>query len=390
MMHDRTIFRRAAAAVLLAAPLAGCGVTELDHDPVVLASVYNTSGFQAVLDGPTSEGSRLAVTEINAAGGVLREELELVEVNVSSDAAALANATDQRLAADPRILALFGLSDTDMVLAVAPVADDHDLLFLTSGATSPKLPQQAPGDLYLAAFGDNVQAAAGAEWAYEDLDARDALILYDADETYTDLLKGYFSTRFSALGGTITDAVAIDPRTEPITLPAIGDVDLVYLAVQTAEDAVRVIPLLREAGYTGPVLGGDGYDAQSVWAGAPDIADVYFTTHVYLGDDSTNPRVKTFLTTWEAAHPGVAPSAFAALGYDAVRLLVAAIERSKAATVAGVKSGLAGLQNFDGVTGSISFAGTSRIPTKSVTILRVADGAQVFVTETTPQQVPNP
>lgn len=389
-MRIRMIVRRATIAALVVPALAACGVTELADRPVFLASVYNTSGFQAVLDVPSSEGSALAVTSINASGGVLGEELQVLQVTGSSDPDALAEATDDLLDDNTRVLALFGLSDTDMVLAVAPVADDHDLLFLTSGATSPKLPAQAGGDLYLAAFGDNVQAAAGAEWAFEDLGARDALILYDPDETYTDLLQGYFSARFTALGGTVTDAVAIDPRTEPITLPTIGDVDLVYLAVQTAEDAARVIPLLRAAGYTGPVLGGDGYDAESTWAGASDIADVYFTTHVYLGDDSPNPRVIAFLSAWNAAHPGVAPSAFAALGYDAVHLLAAAIERSKAATVAGVKAGLAGLDGFDGVTGTISFVGTSRVPTKSVTILRVADGAQLFVAEITPQQVPDP
>ncbi|MEZ4678407.1 MAG: hypothetical protein R2932_29740 [Caldilineaceae bacterium] len=47
----------------------------------------------------------------------------------------------------------------------APAAAAAQRLFLTSGATSPQLPAQVPDYLYLACFGDNVQAAAAAEWA---------------------------------------------------------------------------------------------------------------------------------------------------------------------------------------------------------------------------------
>ena len=69
------------------------------------------------------------------------------------------------------VSALFGLSDTDAVLAAAPPAAAAETLFLTSGATSPQLAEQIPTYLYLACFGDNDQAAAGAEYARQTLKA---------------------------------------------------------------------------------------------------------------------------------------------------------------------------------------------------------------------------
>ena len=57
---------------------------------------------------------------------------------------------------------------------------------------------------------------------------------------------------------------------------------------------------------------------------------------------------------------------------------------------AAVATGLTGLQGFSGVTGTISFQGNDRIPTKSVTILRIANEAQHFVAEIIPASVPNP
>ena len=383
----------ACVAALLPGVIA-CGDDESAGDfasgDIVFATVYNLSGSQAVLDVPSANGSSLAVDEINAAGGVLDRDISLVAVEGESDAAALAGKTEEVLEDNPDIVALVGLSDTDMVLEAAPVAAEAERVFLTSGATSPALPEQVPEYLFLACFGDNVQAAAGAEWAYNELGARSVLVLYDPNESYPQLLQRYFRERFEALGGTVTSADAIQPRADNVGLPDAGDVDMVFLSVETAEDAARVIPMLREGGYTGPILGGDGYDAASVWADHAAIEGVYFTTHVYLGADNPNPKVGEFIEAYEAAHEGEPPTGFAALGYDAIGLLAAAIEAAGEATPAAVLDALAGIDGYEGVTGTISFPGDSRIPTKSVALLEVAAGQQQFVAEVVPESVPQP
>ncbi len=60
-----------------------------------------------------------------------------------------------------------------------------------------------PRYLFLACFGDNVQAAAGAEWAVKTLKARTAVVLYKETSSYARLLHGYFETRFKQLGGKV-------------------------------------------------------------------------------------------------------------------------------------------------------------------------------------------
>jgi len=381
--------RVAGALALLGTLMQACTEDEGPGNPILLASVYNLSGFQAVLDEPSSNGSMLAASQLNASGGILGRDVTLVAVIGNSTTSMLSAETERVLNQNPNLVALFGLSDTDMVLAAAPLAAQRQRIFLSSGATSPQLPGQVGEYLYLACFGDNVQAAAGAEWAYNELGARTVAVLFDPAQSYTELLQGYFVERFGELGGTITATESFDPRADPVVVPAVGAVDLVFLSVETAEDAARVIPLLRDAGYAGPILGGDGYDAEATWAGLPAIADVYFTTHVYLGADSPNAKVTAFVAAYAEAYPGQAPSAFAALGYDTVNLLAAAMERAGEATPSAVKSGLSGLA-YSGVTGTITYPGTDRIPTKSVTILRIVDTKQTFVTEVIPESVPAP
>ncbi len=109
---------------------------------------------------------------------------------------------------------LIGFSDTDMVLAAASIAAKNKRVFLTSGATSPELPRQVPQYLFLACFGDNVQAAAGAEWAVKTLKARTAVVLYKQTSTYAKLLHGYFQTRFKQTGRESAGRAALYARND--------------------------------------------------------------------------------------------------------------------------------------------------------------------------------
>ena len=390
---ERAVFRSVLGLLLggcLALGLAACSTEHAEPEPVILGAIYNLSGRQAVLDIPSANGARLAADETNASGGVLTRRLVLVGVNGESTPGVLGTKAADLLKEHPSTVALLGLSDTDMVLAVAPVAAEHDRVFLTSGATSPKLPDEVPTYLFLACFGDNVQAAAGAEWAYRDLSARKAAVLFDPDKSYTRLLQGYFVERFKELGGEVVSVGSLnldDPGAFEISPE---EVNLVFLAAETAEDAVRAIPLIRGAGFSGPILGGDGFDAEQVWADQRDVSNVYFTTHVYLGADSPSAEVKRFLEAYAAVYPDQVPSAFSALGYDAVGLLVEAISQARSADPEAVREALSVIDGYVGVTGTIGFTPGSRIPTKTVTILQVSGGEQRLVRRLVPESVPTP
>jgi len=179
--------------------------------PVEIAAIYNQTGGQAQLDLASLDGARLAVAEANRDGGVLGRPVALITGDGGSDPARVAASAEAVIAAHPRVAAFMGLSDTDQVLAAAPVAAKAGRVFLTSGATSPKLPAAVPGYLFLACFGDNVQAAAAAEWAYGDREARKVAVLANGSMSYTRLLREYFVTRFTELGGRVVSEETYGP-----------------------------------------------------------------------------------------------------------------------------------------------------------------------------------
>ncbi len=374
---------------LVAALTLGTHAGAADGEAVEVGTVFNLAGPQATFGVPSSNGAQLAYQQINEKGGVLGRDLAPVSVGGDSNLSILRQVTEAALIESPSMVAFLGLSDPDNVRAAAAVARESNRVFLTSGATSPKLPEEFPGILFLACFGDNVQAAAGAEWAHDKLGAKSVHILADMERTYPKLLQGYFAESFKTLGGTVQGTETVHPRNETVTVKDPGQVDLVYVSVETATDAAKVIAALRAAGYSGPVLGGDGYDDASVWTKATDVTDVYFTTHVYLGTDNPDPTVTAFVADYKSTYDDE-PTAFAALAYDAVGLMAEAIKNAGAADPGKIAGGLLKIDGYKGVTGTISYAGGSHIPVKTVTLLEVDKGAYKLVETLTPKQVPKP
>jgi branched-chain amino acid transport system substrate-binding protein len=380
--------RRTTTAVLIALAALACGASAAEP-PVIIGALYNLTGGQEDLDVPSSRGARLAVDQANKAGGVLGRPVKLILRDGETKPPVITRETAALIRQDPAVAGLIGFSDTDMVLAAAPIAAKNKRVFLTSGATSPQLPRQVPRYLFLACFGDNVQAAAGAEWAAKALKARSVVVLYKQTSSYAKLLHGYFQTRFKQLGGKVLAVrgyTLADIRAKVKGLPK---ADLIYFAAQP-DDVVAGVAALRGAGVTAPILGGDGLDIGDAWQQAGQASHIYFTTHAYLGADNPDPRVQAFRAAFAKAYPGKQADAFSALGYDTARLLMAAIKTAGSTNPQSVRKALAATTGFAGVTGTISYRGRSRIPAKSVSIIAVTGGRQTLAASVLPVKIPPP
>jgi ABC-type branched-subunit amino acid transport system substrate-binding protein len=242
-----------ALVVPLAAVLVACAgtaaTTAPTPGPVRIGAIYNLTGDQSSLDAPSLDGARLAVDRINANGGLMGRRVELLERDGQTNETDVQRATASLVASG--CSAIIGLSDTDQVLAAAPIAASAGVPFVTSGATSPRLPKQVPNWLFLACFGDNAQAAAGAQFATDQLGARTAAIVYGKDLEYTRLLARYFERSFRAQGGKVV-------ATAEFTRPS-----QVVPRLETAGASDRTSGSSGSGGESGGSAGGDSGGASS-------------------------------------------------------------------------------------------------------------------------------
>ncbi len=381
------------AAVMAALVLGSCA--KGSGKVIKIGMLYNMTGAQASLDSPSANGAKLAAKEINAAGGVLGKKIELVTYDGKTDAQTIGTSATQ-LANSDKVVAMFGFSDTDMVMAAAPIAAKAGIMFVTSGATSPKLPSQVPDYLYLACFGDNVQAAAAAEYAWDALNAKSVYLLVDKGMEYTMLLGSYFKKRFEELGGAVTieDFYQTGDKDFSAQITKLKaskkKADILFIS-SGPDDVGTIVKQFRDGGVYQPIFGGDGYDTpllvQIAGAGAENV---YFTTHSLMDADSGTEAAKKFIAAYQGEYKTAPENAFAGLGYDTVKLIVDSIARAKSADPKAIRAALQSTSDLAGVTGAISYSPGSAIPRKGVALIQVKSGKLTLAAEVVPKNVPAP
>jgi len=383
------------ALVLITALVAG-SASLAAADTIKIGGTYNLTGDMASLDVPAANGSKLAVKQINAAGGVLGRQIQFVLYDGKTDSATNGNIATQLVNSD-KVVAIVGNTDSDSALAIGPIAQAAGIPYLTAGATSPQLPSQVGDEMFLEPFGDNVQAAAGAEFAVNTLKGKTAWLFWDKGAEYTTLLSKYFKARYAELGGKIvledtytqgdTDFSAQITRLKAMTpQPAI-----LYVAALQASDAGAIAKQIRDASITLPMVGGDGYDGpELVGVGGKGAENVFFSTHSLMDAKNGDAKMKSFIAAYNKEYGHDPESAFAALGYDAVYLMADAIKRAGSVSSKAIRDALAATKGFLGVTGAVTYQPGQRIPQKTVTIVAIKNGVYTLGALVVPQKVPAP
>jgi branched-chain amino acid transport system substrate-binding protein len=158
--------------------------------------------------------------------------------------------------------------------------------------------------------------------------------------------------------------------------------DVLYIAA-IPDDVGNLVQQIRGAGFMQPIVGGDGWDTPLLTeVGGEAAENTYFTTHVSLSNSAEN--VTKFVEAYTAKYGTAPENAFAALGYDTMLLIADAITRAGSADSAAIKDALTATDGFSGVTGTIAYTDGSRVPNKSVTVIKVEGGAFTFAKEVTP------
>ena len=355
---------------------------------------FALTGGESALDLPAAHGAQLAVKEINAAGGVNGQQIELVTHDSKYDMTVTAQVAKQYVEQD-KVPVFLGYTDSDSVIASGKVFQDAKIPFITVGATSPKLPSQIGDMLFLACFGDNVQAAVGAEYAYKKF-GKNAAFLWDKGVEYTTLLGQYFKSRFTELGGTIQlvdsyEDKATDFSAQITKIKALSPQPDFYYVAAMPDNIGTLVKQFRDAGLSGPIVGGDGYDTPDLvkTAGA-STSNVFFTTHALMDATIGTDGIKKFITAYKTEFGNDPENAFAALGYDTVYLMVDAIKRAGGTDATAVKTALEATKDFKGITGAITFSTDSHVPQKGVTVIAVKGGKFTLGAEVVPEKVPAP
>jgi branched-chain amino acid transport system substrate-binding protein len=380
------------AALFTTGALAGCGKsaeTSASAQTIKVGLNYELSGAVATYGEGLVQGIELALEEINKAGGVLGKQIEAVKVDNKSETAEAANVAT-KLAAREKVVAILGPATSGNTKAAAPIAVQNKVPLISASATADDVTVDSNGKvrefIFKTCFSDSFQGVIMANFAYEDLGKKNAVILVDNGSDYSKGLAKNFKETFEKFGGKIIsqEAYAAKETNFKAVLTTIKGLnpDVIYLPGYY-EEVGLIVKQARELGITTPILGGDGYESPKLaeLAGKTALNEVYFTNH-YSSKDTT-PEVVNFQKAFKAKY-SKDPDAFNALGYDLAYFLADAIKRTGEVDPIKLKDAIAATKDFKGITGTISID-EKHNPIKSITILQMKDGEQTFLKKLDPK-----
>jgi branched-chain amino acid transport system substrate-binding protein len=142
-----------------------------------------------------------------------------------------------------------------------------------------------------------------------------------------------------------------------------------------------IIKQARALGINVPFMGGDGWDSPKLFEIAGSAVKGSYISNHFAPDDK-DPIVQNFVKEYTKAY-GVKPGGFAALGYDSVGIMNAAIQKAKSTKSSDINAELVKTKNYQGVTGLITMD-QNRNPKKAAVVLEATETGFVFHTKVNP------
>ncbi len=349
---------------------------------IKIGEVGSMSGSEATFGLSTHEGISLAVKEQNAKGGIKGKKIELINLDNQGKPEEAAVATTKLVTQD-KVMAILGEVASSRSMAMAPIAQQNKVPMISPSSTNPKV-TEIGNYIFRVCFIDPFQGKVMAKFAAEQLKAKRVAILRDVKSDYSVGLSNFFTEAFKQSGGEIVvdqsySSGEVDFNSQLTSIRA-KKPDAIFIPGYYTEVGL-IAKQARKLGIKAPLLGGDGWDSTKLFEiGGKSLNNSYFSNH-YSQEDQA-PSVQNFIKSYKSEYNKV-PDGLAAMGYDAAKVLFAAMEKTKSLASTEIRDAIAQTKDFPAVTGNITID-AKRNASKPAVVLEVKDGKFLYKSTVNP------
>lgn len=354
---------RAAAAVTLGALFAaGCGFAEDPGSETVAAqpsaepstgseeaalkigAIVPQTGPLAFFGPPLTEAAVLALDEINAAGGVLGQQVAPIEFTDDAGDATIASQSADRLLRSG-VHAIVGAAGSGMSLAVIDKITGSGIVQCSPSNTAPTFTDYDDGGFYFrTAPSDALQGPVLAQQMIEG-GATKAALVARADD-YGQGLINTITPVLEDAGVEVVASTLYDPAATNFdaTIEQLGAGAPDAVAVIAFEEGAQLLQGMIEAGlgpHTIKVYGSDGMRSEELAQRvSPDDPSVLQGMRGTAGDPSADPA---FIERLQAAAPTLKDTVYAAHTFDCVTVIALAAQAAGSTAPARIAEAMQGV-----------------------------------------------
>lgn len=392
---NHPMFKLAPLAIAAAVALAACGKKEEAKPaaqapapapaPVVavikVGHVAPLTGGIAHLGKDNEQGARLAVDEINAAGGLkLGDQTYKLELVPEDDKADPKEGTiaAQKLV-DAGVVAVVGHLNSGTSIPASKIYSDASVTQISPSATNPKYTEQGFKTTFRVVANDNQQGAVLANYAKDALKAKTVAIIDDRT-AYGQGLADVFE-KVAKEGGVkvVTREFTNDKATDfnaILTKIKAGKPDVIMYGGMDAT-AGPMAKQMKQLGIKSVLLAGDGVCSPEFIKLAGDAADVL---HCSMAGEAVEKLAKgeEFKQKYKAKF-NQDVQVYSPYSYDAVYVIADALTRAGKPDRAAV-TGAMPATNYPGLTGTIAFDEKGDIKGGAISMFKVGkDGKLEYI-----------
>ncbi len=356
--------------------ITGCGGgnTGVQEDTIKIGFLGAKTGGHAAYGIPTLNGMKLAVEDINAAGGLLGQQVVIIEDDHRSQSSEGATVTQKLITQG--VVAIVGDPTTGITKIAAEIAQGAGVVLVSAGAVGEGVVEI--GDyIYRDTLLDKLAAPVVTKYLKEELGWEKVALVTSTNNDYSVGLSELFRTSLDEYGMEIVAEQSIQDGDQnfsaQVTALSKKEFDGIIFTGYYTEGGL-FMKEVRAQGLDQVMVGGDGLLASVLWELGEDAVEGSMVYTGFAADpEGATGKTLEFINKYQEKY-GELPDMFAAQGYDAVMLIADAIKAAESADPAKFKETLRQTTNWEGVSGTITF-GPDREPIKSpVYLLEVKDG----------------
>jgi branched-chain amino acid transport system substrate-binding protein len=344
-----------------------------DSQVIKVGEFASLTGNEAAFGQSSHRGTKLAIDELNAHGGILGKQIALItEDNLSKPGES--STIVRKLITRDQVVAVLGEVASSRSLEGADVCQQFHIPMISPSSTNPKVTEK--GDyIFRVCFIDPFQGKLIANFVRDTLKAQKVAVMTDVASAYSVGLTTYFEEPFKAAGGQILleqkfNGSDVDFKAQLTAIKAASPDAIFVPGYYNA--AGLIVQQARQLGLTVPLVGGDGWEAEELIGIAGNaLTNTYFSTH--YSSENQDPAIQEFVKKYKEKNDGQVPDAMAALGYDSAMVLAEAIKRAGGTDPAKLRDAIAATKDYEGITGKTTLD-ADRNATKPAVIITVENG----------------
>ena len=341
------------SSLCVVAALAAVSFHAQAADSIKIGMMAESSGPNAEAGVYQSNGARMALDEINSAGGVLGRKLELrIEDNQSTNPGSVLAVS--KLTSSGDLAALIGSVRSTQIQAVAPTVLKVGLPMVIGG-TDFGLTHSGNPWLFRARPNDGYSAKVIADYGVNTMKLKKWAIVHSTD-AFGNGGKNNLIETLKAMGVTPVMVQGFTSNSQDFTPIVLAikqsGADIVSTYIANSTDVGIFAKQLRQLGVKAAWLGSPSISTDTAMKLAGDA--LYGTYSIADFAVASSPEAQAYATKYKATFK-LEPDLYSAWAYDAVKVLALAIKNANSTKPDDIQKALHSIKGYKGIEGTYTF-----------------------------------